>query len=108
MRAREEERGAAAFRHRTVDAIYAAGWGVVRGMPEPIARRQFDMIADTVWARHGKGVQRLEANLRRVLGPDASEREVRRLTHRAVRSYLRYWREVFQLPRMKTDDLVAR
>jgi KDO2-lipid IV(A) lauroyltransferase len=96
------------WRARTVDALYAAGWGVVRGMPEPVARRQFDAIADAVWARRGKGVARLEANLRRVLGPDVSERELRRVTHRAVRSYLRYWREVFQLPRMRTADLVAR
>ena len=96
------------MRHRTVDALYAAGWGVVRGMPERVARRQFDAIADAVWMRHGRSVQRLESNLRRVLGPEVGERELRRVTHRAVRSYLRYWREVFQLPRMKTADLVAR
>jgi phosphatidylinositol dimannoside acyltransferase len=103
-----DSRGATTFRQRTVDAVYAAGWGAVRGMPEAVARRQFDAIADAVWARHGKGVQRLESNLRRVLGPDAGDRELRRVTHLGVRSYLRYWREVFQLPRMKAADLVAR
>lgn len=91
-----------------VDSLYAAGWAVVRGMPEPIARRQFDAIADAVWLRHGKGVQRLESNLRRVLGADVTGRELRRTTHRAVRSYLRYWREVFQLPRMSTAEVLAR
>jgi len=93
---------------RLVDSAYVTGWAVLRGMPERVARRQFDAIADSVWARHGRGVQRLEANLRRVLGPSASAAEVRRVTHRAMRSYFRYWCEVFQLPRMRTDDLVAR
>jgi phosphatidylinositol dimannoside acyltransferase len=93
---------------RLVDSAYAAGWAVVRGMPEPLARRQFDALADTVWARHGKGVARLESNLRRVLGASAGDRQLRRITHLGVRSYFRYWREVFQLPRMTTTDIVAR
>ena len=93
---------------RLVEAGYAAGWAAVRGMPERLARRQFDAIADAVWMRHGKGVQRLESNLRRVLGPDATDRELRRITHLGVRSYLRYWCEVFQLPRASIDALKAR
>jgi phosphatidylinositol dimannoside acyltransferase len=93
---------------RLQDAIYAAGWRVVRGLPEPIARRQFDAIADAAWMRHGRSVQRLEANLRRVLGPRASARELRRTTHLGMRSYLRYWCEVFQMPRIPTAELVAR
>jgi phosphatidylinositol dimannoside acyltransferase len=93
---------------RLVGAGYAAGWAAVRGMPERLARRQFDAIADAVWMRHGKGVQRLQANLRRVLGPDVDERELRRVTHLGVRSYLRYWCEVFQLPRRPIAAVVAR
>jgi phosphatidylinositol dimannoside acyltransferase len=93
---------------RLVGAAYSAGWAAVRGMPERLARRQFDAIADAVWMRHGKGVQRLQANLRRVLGPDVDERELRRVTHEGVRSYLRYWCEVFQLPRMPRETVIAR
>jgi len=93
---------------RLQDAVYAAGWRVVRGMPEPIARRQFDAIADVAWLRHGRSVQRLESNLRRVLGPRASSSELRRTTHLGMRSYLRYWCEVFQMPRVPVAELVAR
>ncbi|MDQ1697218.1 MAG: phosphatidylinositol dimannoside acyltransferase [Frankiaceae bacterium] len=93
---------------RLTDALYGAGWAVVRGMPERLARHQFDAIADVVYARRGNGVRRLEVNLRRVLGPDVDERHLRRTTHLGVRSYLRYWREVFQLPRMKTAEAIAR
>jgi len=93
---------------RLLDSVYAVGWGVVRGMPEPIARRQFDAVADAIWLRHGRGMQRLQANLRRVVGPELSEAQLRRLTHRGARSYLRYWREVFQLPRLATAEVVER
>src|SRR3954466_14806626 len=77
-------------------------------MPERLARRQFDAIADAVWMRHGKGVQRLEANLRRGLGAGVEGHELRRGTHLAAPSYLRYWCEVFQLPRMPLSSIIAR
>lgn len=77
-------------------------------MPERLARRQFDAIADMAWMRHGRSVQRLESNLRRVLGRGVSEQTLKRTTHRAMRSYLRYWCEVFQLPSMRVPDLIAR
>jgi KDO2-lipid IV(A) lauroyltransferase len=90
-----------------VDAAYATGWSVVRGMPEWLARRQFDAAADAVWLRSGRSVQRLESNLSRVV-PEASERELRMLTRSAVRSYLRYWCEVFQLPKMSRAEVISR
>ena len=96
------------MRQQATDAAYAAGWAALRGMPEPLARRQFDAIADTVWLRHGRSVQLLQANLRRVVGPDLPDRDLRHLTRLGVRSYFRYWREVFQLPRMKIPDVIAR
>jgi lauroyl/myristoyl acyltransferase len=89
------------------EAAYGAGWSVVRGMPERLARAQFDAIADAVWLRGGSGVDRLRANLRRVQ-PDLGEHALRGLTRTAVRSYLRYWCEVFRLPSMSIDDVVGR
>ena len=91
-----------------VETAYAAGWAFVRGMPERVARRQFDALADSVWLRHGKGVDRLEANLRRVLGPAASEEQLKRVAHQGVRSYFRYWCEVFQMTERRTSHLVSR
>ena len=37
---------------------------------------------------------------------EASERELRMLTRSAVRSYLRYWCEVFQLPKMSRAEVI--
>jgi KDO2-lipid IV(A) lauroyltransferase len=90
-----------------VDAAYAAGWSVVRGMPEWLVKRQFDAAADAVWLRSGRSVRRLQSNLARVV-PDASEHELRMLTRDGVRSYLRYWAEVFQLPKMTTAQILRR
>lgn len=89
------------------DVVYAAGWSVMRGMPERLARRQFDALADAYWVRSGPSVVTLQANLARIV-PDANERELRLLTRAGVRSYMRYWCEVFQLPSMSTTDVVAR
>ncbi|MCW2667164.1 MAG: lipid biosynthesis acyltransferase [Frankiales bacterium] len=69
---------------------YAGGWAFVRALPEPVAVRLFDLGADLAARRGGKGVQRLRSNLERVApGQD--------LTRAALRSYARYWREVFRL-----------
>jgi KDO2-lipid IV(A) lauroyltransferase len=94
-------------RDGVVDAAYAAGWSVVRGMPEFMARSQFDAAAIAVTARRGRGVKRLEANLARVR-PDANAMELRLLTRDGMRSYFRYWCEIFQLPSMKTEDVIGR
>jgi len=45
--------------------LYSAGWRVVRLLPEAVAYRLFDLVADVAWRRRGKGVRRLEANLAR-------------------------------------------
>ncbi|MFC5909285.1 phosphatidylinositol mannoside acyltransferase [Streptacidiphilus monticola] len=78
-------------------AAYAAGWGLVKKLPERAAHGLFEKIADQVWQRRGKGVLRLEANLRRVR-PKADEDEIRALSRAGMRSYLRYWCESFRLP----------
>jgi len=80
---------------------FAGAWAVVRGLPEPVARRLFDAGADLAAVRGGRGVDRLRANLERVApGED--------LTRAAMRSYARYWREVFRLPSTSLEDVVDR
>ncbi|GLZ06870.1 lipid A biosynthesis lauroyl acyltransferase [Actinomadura sp. NBRC 104412] len=95
-------------RDALVDAAYAAGWTVVRKMPERAARRLFTAMADRTWHRRGRGVRQLERNLRRVLGKDAVDAEVRALSKKVMRSYFRYWLEVFRLPEYDRDRIVGR
>jgi KDO2-lipid IV(A) lauroyltransferase len=96
-----------AVRDEVVDAAYAAGWSVVRGMPERLARLTFDQIAVAVATRRGPSVRRLEANLARVR-PEANRLELRLLTRDGVRSYMRYWCEIFQLPNLSVEEVVER
>jgi lauroyl/myristoyl acyltransferase len=86
---------------------YTLGWAVVRRMPEAWARSVFMLVAEIVWRRQGKSVQQLEANLRRVIGPAATGAELRRVSRAGVRSYLRYWLEVFRLPVISQERILA-
>jgi lauroyl/myristoyl acyltransferase len=94
------------MKDEVTDLAYAVGWGTVRRMPGPLARATFRGIADQTWLRHGPSVQQLEANLRRVV-PQASTRELRELSREGMRSYLRYWCEVFRLPDLRHEQIVA-
>lgn len=85
------------------DTAYAAGWALVKALPEPAARRVFYAGADLAARRGGKGVDRLRSNLGRV-APDADPDELLRA---AVRSYARYWLEVFRLPVMAPAAVVG-
>jgi phosphatidylinositol dimannoside acyltransferase len=95
------------MKERAADAAYALGWAAVRRMPEPLARALFRRIADRTWRRRGRGVRRLEQNLRRVIGDGPSEADLRALSRRCMRSYLRYWMESFRLPSMSRDRILS-
>lgn len=82
---------------RLADALYGAGWGTVKKLPEPVAARLGRTIADLAWKRRGKGVLRLEGNYARVV-PDAGPERLAELSRAGMRSYLRYWMESFRLP----------
>jgi lauroyl/myristoyl acyltransferase len=80
---------------------YAGGWAFVRALPESLAQQLFRSGADLAHVRGGRGVDRLRANLERVApGED--------LSRAALRSYARYWCEVFRLPELPLERVVAR
>ncbi len=89
------------------DAGFAAGWRLVRGLPEPVARTAFRAGADLAVRRDGAGVRRLRANLRRVV-PGAAPDELEALVRAGLRSYARYWCEAFRLPAMDRAQVLAR
>jgi KDO2-lipid IV(A) lauroyltransferase len=81
-----------------VAGAYVTGWAVVRRVPEDLAQSAFRRLADRSVAQRGHRVTMLESNLRRVVGPDVSDAQLRLLVRAGMRSYLRYWCEVFRLP----------
>lgn len=85
-------------------AGYAAGWRLVRALPDSTARRLFDWGADRA-TRKG-GPDQLRRNLARVTGV-APEQVPDELLRASMRSYARYWREAFRLPSMDHAALGA-
>jgi KDO2-lipid IV(A) lauroyltransferase len=92
---------------RLAGAGYAAGWRLVRGLPEPVAGATFRAAADAAYLRRGPAVRRLRANLRRVVGPDRSEAALDALLRAGLRSYARYWLEAFRLPGRSLAQLLT-
>ncbi len=90
------------FGGQVTDWGYAAGWRVVRAMPEFMARNAFD--AGAHYAARNGGPDQLRKNLARVLGvtpaqvPDG-------LIRASVASYARHWREAFRLPSVDLKKL---
>ena len=87
------------------DLGYAAGWRLVRSMPDGLARNVFN--AGARYAARDGGPEQLRKNLARVIGttpagvPDS-------LMRAALESYARYWREAFRLPSMDPAAVSAR
>jgi lauroyl/myristoyl acyltransferase len=93
-------------RERGVYLAYAAGWRIVRALPERSAYALFRSIADGAWRLRGASVRRLEGNLRRVVGEDTPERDLRALSRLGMRSYLRYWCDTFRFAGWSPERVV--
>ena len=91
------------MRDRLTGAAYAGGWALVRALPEPVAQRLFRVGADVAARRGGRGVRRLRSNLAKV-APDA---DLDVLVRDALRSYARYWCEVFRLQGIGTERILT-
>jgi lauroyl/myristoyl acyltransferase len=84
---------------------YAAGWRLVRAMPDIVARNTFD--AGAWYAARNGGPEQLRKNLARVLGV-TPERVPDDLMRASLASYARYWREAFRLPSMDLPAVARR
>ncbi|GAB3695600.1 phosphatidylinositol mannoside acyltransferase [Nocardiopsis oceani] len=92
---------------RMADLAYSAGWTLVRRSPERAGRAVFQRIADRSWRTHDGGTRGLERNLRRLVGPHASHAQLRALSKAGMRSYMRYYYEMFRLPAMGREHILG-
>lgn len=86
------------------DLGYAAGWRMVRALPEFVARNAFE--AGAWYAAQGGGPGQLRKNLARVIGTAPAE-VPDSLIRASLASYARYWREAFRLPTMDHSKIGA-
>ncbi|WP_257158340.1 phosphatidylinositol mannoside acyltransferase [Corynebacterium cystitidis] len=84
---------------------YLAGWKLIGKLPQSWVTVLFNWGADRA-SKDGAGMDMLRRNLTRVVGAHNVTRD---LVRASVRSYARYWREAFRLPRLSGDpDLIAK
>jgi phosphatidylinositol dimannoside acyltransferase len=95
------------FKQRLGDLAYASGWGLVRALPESVARAAFNGGAGLGYRRNGPGTRQLRKNYARVV-PQAGPAELDELTRAGLRSYARYWMETFRLPGMDQREIYRR
>jgi lauroyl/myristoyl acyltransferase len=77
---------------------YAAAWRLAGGAPPRLASGAFRLGADLAARRRGAGARQLRANLARMV-PSASPERLDEMVRDGLRSYARYWCELFRLPR---------
>jgi len=95
------------IKDRLVSAAFEAGWTLVCRLPEPWTRRLFAFGADIAWRRQGDGVQILEGNLLRVLGPGTDGAQLRAMSRKVIHSYARYYLEAFRLQVIPAERVLA-
>lgn len=91
-----------------VELGFGAGWRVVRALPAGASWPFFAAGANLAVRRDGRGVRRLAANLRHVVGPDLPAADFDALMRRAMRSYARYFHEAFRLPSWSRQEILHR
>lgn len=94
------------IREQVAVGAYRLGWGAVRTLPAPVAYGLFDRIADGMFTKGGKGVERMRSNYARVR-PELGSKALDELVHAGLRSYLRYWCDSFRLPDRTAAELAA-
>lgn len=91
---------------RDAGTLFRLAWKILPHLPGPVVRGLFDAVARTVHLLRLGGVPQLERNLRRVTDLDGTA--LRRVSRDGMRRYMRYYAEVFQLPRMTPEQIRAR
>lgn len=96
----------AAVQDRLTSGGFGLAWAGACRLPEPVAYRLFDLIADGTYRRGGADVERLRANYARVR-PELSPAQLEPLVREGLRSYMRYWCEAFRLPTLSPERIMT-
>jgi KDO2-lipid IV(A) lauroyltransferase len=85
---------------------YNLAWKIIRWIPESRAYSLANRFADFLYARNGKGVNRLRSNYQRVR-PELDGAQLEFLVNTGMRSYLRYWCDTFRFPAWSKERLLS-
>lgn len=85
---------------------YNLAWKLIRWIPESSAYRLTDRFSDFIYARNGKGVNRLRSNYQRVR-PELDATQLEFLVNAGTRSSMRYWCDTFRFPGWSKERLIS-
>jgi KDO2-lipid IV(A) lauroyltransferase len=85
--------------------LYLAAWKLIGLLPERMAYKLANFVADQIYRKNGKGIQRLRSNYQRVK-PGYSKEELDKLTKLGMRSYMRYWFDTFRLNKWSKERII--
>ncbi|RZS34380.1 KDO2-lipid IV(A) lauroyltransferase [Herbihabitans rhizosphaerae] len=83
---------------------FRVAWRTQRVLPEKLVWAVCRYAADRAARKRGPGTEQLRRNLARVV-PAAGEVELDDLVREGLRSYARYWMEVFRMPLIGLDGM---
>jgi KDO2-lipid IV(A) lauroyltransferase len=86
---------------------YNLAWKIIRWIPESSAYRLTDRFSDFIYARNGKGVNRLRSNYQRVR-PELDATQLEFLVNAGIRSSMRYWCDTFRFPSWSKERLISK
>ncbi|MHB1889980.1 MAG: phosphatidylinositol mannoside acyltransferase [Acidimicrobiales bacterium] len=99
---------APSVRGRATNLVYRGLGEALRRLPEPIAFGAGAVVSTMLMAARADERAMYARHLRRVLGAELGEGELRRWTRRAFMSYGRYWVEGARLPALAAEVVEAR
>ena len=85
---------------------YSIAWALISRLPESMAYSLFNTMADWIYHRDGKSIERLRSNYRRI-HPDVSVKVTEELVRSGIRSYMRYWCDTFRIHTWDHERIVS-
>ncbi len=85
---------------------YALAWRATRLLPESWAYGLANRVADRIYVKNGKQIERMRSNFARI-HPGLVSAELEMLVKEGMRSYLRYWCDTFRFPNWSQERIVS-
>ena len=86
---------------------YSALWRFVRLLPEKLAYRIFDLLAEVAYRRNGRRVVRLRENYKRVR-PNISQVDLELMVRTGLKNAMRYWCDTFRISDWSPEQAAER
>lgn len=96
------------FQERLTYVGFRTAWALCARLPEVVVKTAFQLIADGAFSRNGVGVKRLRFNIARVLSQPPTSEHVTSVSREAMRSYFRYWADLFRLQTFSIEEIRSR